>query len=385
MRLAELVSRKGHEVYVLTGTSAHVETNEYKIYNSIKRWNWLAIIDIVNTVKHLQPSVVDLHYAGWIFDDHPMITFLPALLKRLCPKTHICVHIESLGGALRERNNSITAAIRFACSLIAGRHGINFEYGTLIRDCDSLIVLSDKARKELCATFPAAKEKCVVMPPPPIMRIAPLMDEITKRGLISRFALEDRQIKLAFFGYLYPGKGLETLFEAVSALKKHGYDIALLLLGDVPEQAALVRCNRPDYLKELQDLSKKLDIEKELRWLGYSEHTSELPSRALQISDICVLPFDTGVKLNNSSFSYAACHALPIITTFSEESESVFLDRINTVLVAPKDSAALTTAIEELARNASLRAQLSAGAKKLAGEIYNWDESVARTLKWWGI
>ena len=39
-------------------------------------------------------------------------------------------------------------------------------------------------------------------------------------------------------------------------------------------------------------------------------------------ADICVLPFNVGVRLNNSSFAAAAAHGLPIVTTRGEMLES---------------------------------------------------------------
>ena len=96
---------------------------------------------------------------------------------------------------------------------------------------------------------------------------------------------------------------------------------------------------------------------------------------------ICVLPFNDGVRLNNSSFAVAASHGLPIVTTLGDSLESPFLDGENVRLCLPKNPVALAAAITELAHSPDMRKRLAAGARRLAESHFSWDRTIDATLR----
>src|SRR5262249_51996243 len=150
---------------------------------------------------------------------------------------------------------------------------------------------------------------------------------------------------IAYFGYLYPGKGIETLFQAVSPLGSRSF--RLVLIGGANE-VVLKEMKRPDYVAELKELAGRLGISDKVSWSGYYPTESDRASLYLRGADACALPFDAGVYLNNSSFAAAAAHGLPIVTTRGEIVEAPFRDRENVLLTPPKDPQALSAAIERL-------------------------------------
>jgi len=384
MRLADLMAVRGLDVHVLTSTKAGLANGTYAVLPQIQKWDWTELSKCCAAIKQINPDIIDIHFTGWIFNDHPMITFLPSFIHRILPSAHVSVHIETLSGVIRERSTTLDAAVRYIVSLAMGREGINYEYGSLIRDCDSLILLNERDRKELCKTFPDAEKKCSVMPPPPIMRVASGVDAVTRRRLEEKYGLAEHELTLAFYGYIYPGKGVETLFASLKQLLNSGRKVNLLLIGDVPEQSALDRAGRSKYLADIRSVAKQLGVDSAVRWVGYSDSQSELPSQLLQLSDMCVMPFDSGVMLNNSSFSFVAMHGLPIITTQTKNTEDVFINRVNALLVNPEQPEELANAILEVGADHQLKAQLSDGARALATSVFNWDKTVQKTLALWG-
>jgi glycosyltransferase involved in cell wall biosynthesis len=384
MRLCEFMSLEGMDVRVLTSVKTRVANAGYQVIPAIKRWGWSDLSTCCRTISQLKPDVIDIQFTGWIFHDHPMITFLPSVIRRILPTAHISVHIESLQGILRERSSFWDAAIRYAFSCAIGRSGINYEYGSLIRDCDSLILLNERDKTEICSLFPGSDHKCTIMPPPPIMQRASQIDTAAKHKLLEHWFLQGSDLVIAFYGYIYPGKGLETLFASLKQLQETGVNAGLLIIGDVPEQMCLERCGAPHYLPEMKSLSERLGIARAVRWVGYSDSNSLVPSQLLQASDICVIPFDAGVMLNNSSFSFAAMHGIPIITTRGHHTEAAFEDGFNAKLVNPRDPEELTEAILQVSRDRELKDRLSSGAIALADKVFNWKDTVRKTMQVWG-
>jgi len=184
----------------------------------------------------------------------------------------------------------------------------------------------------------------------------------------------------AYFGYLYPGKGIETLLHALRAVAERRDHVRLVLIGDTNE-VVLKRLNRPNYRLELKRLTKELGIEKNVIWTEYYPSDSDLASTYLRAADASVLPFEDGVMLNRSSFAGVVAHGLPTITTRPEKLEPPFKNGENVLLCEPRDPLALSTALTLVMDNYDLREQLSVGAQKLGNEWFSWESAVERTIE----
>jgi glycosyltransferase involved in cell wall biosynthesis len=137
---------------------------------------------------------------------------------------------------------------------------------------------------------------------------------------------------------------------------------------------------RLSYLKELEELARTLGIENEVVWTGGWDWDRGVESLYLHAADVCVLPFDDGVSMHNSTFAAAAAHGRPIISTRGKTLERFFLHRENVFLCPPRDPEALAEAIQTLMDRAELRERLGAGALTLSREWFSWDRAVERTL-----
>ena len=180
-----------------------------------------------------------------------------------------------------------------------------------------------------------------------------------------------------YFGYIFPNKGLETLLRAFHLVKSRGYNARLVIAGGVP---AHLYEERFSYLKELEELARTLGVGNEVVWTGQCDWDRDEASLYLHAADVCVLPFDEGVSMNNSTFAAAAAHGRPIISTRGKTLERFFLHEENVFLCPPRDPEALAVAIQTLMDRAELRARLASGALKLAEEWFSWDRAVERTL-----
>lgn len=130
----------------------------------------------------------------------------------------------------------------------------------------------------------------------------------------------------------------------------------------------------------MKELAAALGLEKELVWTGQCDWDGDEVSLYLHAVDVCVLPFDDGVSMNNSTFAAAAAHGCPIISARGKTLERFFLHGDNVFLCPPRDPEALAAAVQTLMDRAELRAHLGSGALELSEEWVSWGRAVDRTL-----
>lgn len=380
-RLATEMSSRGVTTAVITAQHAECHDDTILIERVGSKWNWQAMQHILRFVAKWKPDVVDIVFTGWMYQDHPAITFLPTLIKQRFPAIRIIMHLESLGGIRRDKSNLARAAARYLASVVIGRNDISYEYGTLLRDSDGVITLSERDRSELILKHAAVALKCTTVAPPPIMPVVPVFDASRRRAGRSKLGLNgERDLLLAFYGYVYPGKGIETLFEAVRRIADTGINVKLLLIGGAPEKYVLEREGRPLYLDDLRNMARDLKIHERVIWSDYAPFGSSEPSMKLRLADAAIFPFKNGINQHNSSIWFVAAHGLPIIASKGETTESIFVDKQNVIFVLPEDPAALKSAIETVVSDTKLSLALGANAEKLAMERFSWTRAIDEIL-----
>ena len=161
-------------------------------------------------------------------------------------------------------------------------------------------------------------------------------------------------------------------------MRSRGRRARLVIAGGI---AAHLYEERAAYAKELEALATSLGVHQDIVWTGFLPWDSDDASLCLHAADVCVLPFDDGISLNNSTFGAAATHRLPIITTRGESIESPFRHNENVVLCPPRDADALAVAIEALMDGPELRERLTTGVSAMRDEWFSWDRAAARIIR----
>jgi glycosyltransferase involved in cell wall biosynthesis len=306
-----------------------------------------------------------------------MITFLPTIIKWLLPNCRFVTLIEAPIGVKAYLCSFPVRAIHKLMVLFTDN--IDYSYGTLLHDSDALIVLSGVHSAFLATLNESVTRKSVLIPPPPLMRMSPPDDANLRMITRQSLKIGADEFLIAYCGYLYPGKGVETLLEAFKRAADKRNDVRLILIGGTPSML-LDSLKSPDYGSQLKKLCDDLGVGDRVIWTGGYETDSEVPSKYLRASDLCVLPFDRGVFLNNSSFGSCAAHGLPIITTRGETLESPFVDQENILLCPPKNSVLLSEAILRLVDDRQLRGKLAKNSYELAQRVFSWPHAVKETL-----
>ncbi len=179
------------------------------------------------------------------------------------------------------------------------------------------------------------------------------------RALLAKVGLGPDRPVLVFFGFARPGKGLETLFEALPYLPH-----------ELMAQVAIVSADpEPDYKSRMSAFCAELGVGESVKWTGY------LPERdvssVLMASTVAVLPFEDGASARRGSLLAALVHGVPVVTTAGPGTPGVFRHGTNMLLSPPGDSYELAANIARMLRDDGLRADISHGAAALGVE-FSW-------------
>ncbi|MCC2642053.1 MAG: putative Glycosyl transferase, group 1 [Nitrospira sp.] len=370
LHISECLACSGHTVQVVCKKGSIAATLPgIVIHSNIDEWNWSNLPRLVRHLKKCRPDVVLLIYIGWIYRHHPMITFLPSICRSVLPGVPVVTQFEAIDDDPLTR--SVPSRIpRKLMSLWAGAKDIHWLFGTLLRDSARIIALSGPHRDRLNRHTPGIGEKIALLPPPPLIRLCPDRPEMDRQRARTAIGATVDDFVLVYWGYIYPGKGVETLLEAFRMVCTRNPNMRLVLVGgclEIPTKAA--ECRR--YYDMVRKLPETFGISKKVTWTGTFSWDSDEGSFFMRGSDACVLPFDYGVTLNNSSLAAATTHGLPVIATeLSNGRDESLKHGRNTYLCPPKDPDSLAEAIELVSGSKEFQHQLRIGSLELAQEWY---------------
>ncbi len=377
--LCQHLAERGLDVHVLTsvGNTAAPDPR-ITVHPLMRRWSWGEAPRFARFLKKCSPDAVYMMYLGWIYGEQFMSTFAPTITKAVCPGVPFVTRFENVFAfdASRSANSHLSRAIRKGIAVCDSRGSVHYQFGTLLRDSDSIILLSGRHQAFLETQHPGVGDRCVLIPPPVNMSMSPDHISSRERGrqLLGATA---REFVMAYVGFLYPGKGIETLLHAFKRACLTRDNLRLAIVGGALAKGAP---HRQGYINELHSLARALNLDGKVVWTGDYSWDSDEASVYLRGADACVLPFDKGVRLNNSSFSSAAAHGLPIITTADAEVEPQFIHGKNVVLCRPQSAEALAGAITTVADDVELQNRLREGSLKLANQWFGWETAIDRTL-----
>jgi glycosyltransferase involved in cell wall biosynthesis len=381
--MARQLAQRGIDVHVLTAPiEGLVPHPDFAVHPLMRDWSWRDGWRFRRFVKRTAPDAILLMYIDRMYSNQPMITFAPAIAKAVRPSLRFVTQIENLSIYQPSQRSFASRVVRKCMTFWSGREGISYQYGTLLRDSDALIFLSEMHRSKLAEQSPRVKEKGQLIPPPPIMTLSQDTDGSARARGRSLLGVGPDDFLLVFYGYVYASKGLETLLRALQTVAARQPQVRLIVVGDHPthEGSEQLTMQYKNYVNQLRQSTHELGIADKVVWTGHCNAQDERASLYLRAADACVLPFDDGAHLNNSSLAAAACHGLPIITTESAHTEGVFLHQDNVFFCPPKDSQALAQAIETLMGRPDLHNRLHLGALQLAQEWFSWEKATDRTI-----
>ena len=156
-----------------------------------------------------------------------------------------------------------------------------------------------------------------------------------------RYAAPQKKI-IAYFGFLYPGKGVEQLFEIADATDSH-----IVIVGGLftEENLRVLRKEkRQKFLTYAQNINRLANSDK---WSGKVTLTGFLPPHdvacVLKAADAVVLPYSDGCKPYNTCLYAAQAQGTFVLTT-SHDRSGYHPDE-NTYYARPNDIASMKAAL----------------------------------------
>lgn len=179
---------------------------------------------------------------------------------------------------------------------------------------------------------------------------------------VRRFNLPPEQIIASTVSYLRPFKNPDILVEAFRELKTRNVPVRLFVAGG------------GEMLPSLQEMSKRLDVEDYIYWLGNVPD----PKGVLQASDMFLL-VSTGEAFGLVLAEAMAC-GVPIVGTRSGSLPEVVEEGKTGLLVPPRNAKELATAIQALSTDATLRHKMSAQALERVKDHFTVQDAVMKTI-----
>jgi glycosyltransferase involved in cell wall biosynthesis len=343
----------GHEVDVVTTASATRRTDERPAFE-ISRWtirNWWRA---TAWVAMRAPDVIHIQYPAKYYGYRPSLALLSVILRLRVPRTPIVVTIHEF---------SITHVLR------------RLTVGTIVLFADIVVLTTITERIALGRFVPWLRGKFRIVPvAAPIQRIS--LTPAERSEVRTRMGIAETDLMVAYFGFLHPNKGIETLFRAFALACTREPRLKLVMLSQFDPAG-----NR--YHADMQRLVEALGVRESVSWPGFLSAVEV--SRHLASADIGFFPFQDGVSLRRTSFLLAMSHSLATVTTVGKTPPGTLglIDGENIVISPDQTAASLAESLLRLSRSEHARRQIGNAAGVWA-EPFDWGVIGSRTTDVYG-
>lgn len=337
--LRQALERLGHQCFILTSSSSR--SDEKDIYRVFSRWGTRDLITAQRTLRAVHPDVVIMQYTPEQYGYGFMFKLLPLRLTRagMCPLFVTTFHT-LVGGRW--------IAKVYAALLAAESHGV----------VSSHEELSGLYRRR----FPWWAWKLREIPIGANIPAPTKERGVAREGLRRQLGLAPDTPVLGTFGFPSPGKGLETLFQAVHLLNDSSV-VHLLCVGET-------RVEDRRYRTELEGLAQRLKLDQRIHWLGRvpEKEVADL----LLGADAYTVPYDDGASLRRGTLMAGFQIGIPIVTTAPRYADPSLRPGETILSVPPRSPEALAHCIRSLLADPALQERLRQGMGKVAGR-FDWN------------
>lgn len=359
--LSHELTALGHQVKVATTRVADTEEQSLQrgvdVRRVIFRWHLAEVKSILGILDEMSPdTIVNLQYGGIVNRRRPMVNSLPLILHMLRPHCRVVVTIHEFR-AQRTRWRA------WALPMIMSAHG--------------LIFVDPPDRELLLRWTKLRTPRMQCIPIAPNILPVPVTNE-KRRIWRQRLGISDDTPIVAFFGGIWPQKGISHLIEAVHSIRRDAVEVCLLIIG----------CFEPRRTRHQDYENKVRQALREGLMAGWARVIDNAPpkvvSEALHASDVAVFPFVRGARSNNGSLLAAIAHGLPVVTTHGIDTPEGFSERYGVELVPAGNSAALTKCLKDIIYSDEERSSLKARAEK-AAQTLSWTSIASMTAAFYAL
>ncbi|MDI3269265.1 MAG: glycosyltransferase family 4 protein [Bacillota bacterium] len=227
------------------------------------------------------------------------------------------------------------------------------------------VVMARKGEEILRDVYGIAPEKIALIPHGvPLSR--PLLPDGRKK-----WGWEGRQV-LMTFGLLGPGKGVETVLEALPrVVEAHPHVLYAVVGATHPE---VKKREGEAYRRSLEEKAQELGLEQHVQFIDRFVSDEELLQLLAQ-TDVYVSPYPHAQQITSGTLTYALAMGCPTVSTPYTYARELLSGGAG-VLVPFRDPVALAQALNEILGSPQLQADLRRKARQRS-QGFDW-ESVAR-------
>ncbi len=353
-RLATTLANFGHQVDVLTSPpGSPTGQQNLNLYAQITQWGFRSIPEVLKKIQQLHPDIINIQYPTQEYHRSLMINILPGLFKA------------------RLGISSVATIHEFSSYTLLGRIRL-----TLTAKLSQAVIVTDPLNCKLLLQWSGASEGKYTLIPigSNLLCMPPLKYDRTEQRV--RLGVSADSVVLAYFGFIGPSKGVDTLLKAFGDVlaSTPQVDLRLWLVTDREPTSESYRLDYEAFSHQVANFP----YPNRLIWTGYLEPSDV--SAYLLAADVAVLPFKDGVSLRRGSLLAALTHSLPVISTIGLATDTGQLNQESGLYLVPtEDTQALAKAIVMLANDASLRKTLAARANQFS-QTFSWNSIATQTL-----
>ncbi|MFA9397255.1 MAG: glycosyltransferase family 4 protein [Clostridiaceae bacterium] len=231
----------------------------------------------------------------------------------------------------------------------------------ILDKCNGIITVSEYSKQDIIRFFPDTKDKVYVTPLAADSIYKPLDKEICKHSLNEKYNMDKPFI--LYVGGFSERKNVESIIQSFHNIyKKLNKEYNLIILGSIR-----------DKLSTLKSLVEKLDMNENIKFLGFIENNM-LPV-FYSAADVFIYPsFYEGFGLPPLEAMSCGC---PVISSNTTSIPEVIKDA--GILIDPYNIKSIENALESVLNNNTLRENLS--LKGLSrSSLFSWDNTAKLTL-----
>jgi len=357
---ARLRSELSIETIVLTTVEAAKLNNDPTVLGVVEDWNLQNLPALVQAIHQTKADILHIQHAAGTYGFDRAIFLLPIVLRTTGWHQPIITTIHEYGWW--EWQPKWIPPVFLEKLKQWGQHHQwwDREDGFLLTQSAAIITTNDEAEKVIVERLPTAKVHRI----PIGANIEVMQCETARQKLLDECGWSEDVIAIAFFGFLHPVKGLETLFSAFQRVVQQQPQARLILIGGV-ESLALRGEEAKQYWNKLESNISDLQLSDRVHMTGYVP--GDVASIYLAGADIGVLPFNHGVTLKSGSLLAMMAHQLPVIAARSTDpNPSNFVKQIPS-----RDPDALSHALLKLIQDPSEHNRLSQQGYQFVQQ-FNW-------------
>ena len=352
-RLAAALTQQGIAVSVLTSKDGVMSGRDGAVMRMpvVSDWNMGALPTILSELCALAPDLVNIQYPTQRYGRQPLVNLLPWFIRA---RLHI---------------PTVTTVHEFSTFRRLGKWRI----GLSVLSSDHVIVPDQVNLEQMTQMFPGARSKFTRVPIG--ANIEPRWpNDLDRCRVRASFDATDADVVIAYFGFISPSKGIETLLRAFQQASQVETNLRLLLIASREPADP----NYTAYHRRVTEMIEELRMGDRIFWTGYGAPAQV--SAYLASADFAALPFTDGVSRRRTSLLTALAHGLPVISTAPPALTPEDLnEEAGLELVPIHNASALANTMVNLAQDRIRRELLAARARQFAG-TFSWANIAAQTL-----